>query len=161
MRFASLSPHVLRMSLHLASGTWRSFSYFHNQSCLSLLPYHCAHFTRYQGYTQNPLRQALAVCELRTSRCTSWVLKRQRNQRSNCQHLLDQRKQGNSRKTFTSASLTILKPLTVWIKTNCGKFLKEMGVPDHLTCLLRNLYADQEAIVRTLYGTWNNWLAQD
>ena len=33
------------------------------------------------------------------------------------------------------------------------KALKEMGIPDHLTCLLRNLYADQEATVRTLYGT--------
>ena len=33
------------------------------------------------------------------------------------------------------------------------KALKEMGIPDHLTCLLRNLYVDQEATVRTLYGT--------
>ena len=40
----------------------------------------------------------------------------------------------------------------VWITTNCGKFL-EMGIPDHLTCLLRNLYAGQEATVRTEYGT--------
>ena len=38
--------------------------------------------------------------------------------------------------------------------TNCGKLLKkEMGIPDHLTCLLRNLYAGQDATVRTLYGT--------
>ena len=41
--------------------------------------------------------------------------------------------------------MTILEPLTVWITTNCGKLLKEMGIPDHLTCLLRNLYAGQEA----------------
>ena len=34
---------------------------------------------------------------------------------------------------------------TVWIMTNCGKFL-EMGIPDYLTCLLRNLYAGQETI---------------
>lgn len=46
VRFASLSPHVLRISLHLASGTWPSFSYFHNHSSLSLLPYHYVHFTR-------------------------------------------------------------------------------------------------------------------
>ena len=51
-----------------------------------------------------------------------------------------------------SISLTTLKPLTVWITTNCGKFL-EIGIPDHLTCLLRNLCADQEATVRTNYGT--------
>ena len=62
------------------------------------------------------------------------------------------RKQGNSRKTSTSASLTMLKSLTVWITTN-WKVLKEMGIPDHLTCLLRNLYAGQEATVRTRHGT--------
>ena len=44
------------------------------------------------------------------------------------------------------------KPLTVWIITN-WKTLKEMGIPDHLTCLLRNLYAGQEATVRTGHGT--------
>ena len=44
------------------------------------------------------------------------------------------------------------KPLTVWITKN-WKILKEMGIPDHLTCLLRNLYAGQEAIVRTGHGT--------
>ena len=35
------------------------------------------------------------------------------------------------------------------------KVLKEVGIPDHLTCLLRNLYADQEATVRTRHGTTN------
>ena len=58
------------------------------------------------------------------------------------------RKQGNSRKTSTSALLTKLKPLTGWIITNCGKFL-EMGISDYLTCLLRNLYVGQEATVRS------------
>ena len=45
------------------------------------------------------------------------------------------------------------KPLTVWITTNCGKFLKDLGTPDHLSCLLSNLYAGQEATVRTGHGT--------
>ena len=44
------------------------------------------------------------------------------------------------------------KPLTVWITTN-WKILKEMGIPDHLTCLLRNLSVGQEATVRTGHGT--------
>ena len=44
------------------------------------------------------------------------------------------------------------KPLTVWITIN-WKILKEMGILDHLTCLLRNLYAGQEATVRTGHGT--------
>ena len=49
------------------------------------------------------------------------------------------------------------KALTVWITTNCGKFLK-MSEPDHLTCLLRNLYASQEVSVRIGHGTtdWFN-----
>ena len=44
------------------------------------------------------------------------------------------------------------KPLTVWITINCGKFLQEMEISDHLTCLLRNLCAPQEATVRTRHG---------
>ena len=55
------------------------------------------------------------------------------------------KKQESSRKTST-ALLTMPKPLTVWITTN-WKILKEMGIPDHLTCLLRNLYSGQEATV--------------
>ena len=55
-------------------------------------------------------------------------------------------------KTCVSALLTMPKPLTVWITIN-WKILKEMGISDHLTCLLRNLYASQEATVRTGHGT--------
>ena len=55
-------------------------------------------------------------------------------------------------KTSISALLTMPKPLTVWVTTN-WKILKEMGIPDHLICLLRNLYAVQEATVRTGHGT--------
>ena len=62
------------------------------------------------------------------------------------------KKQDSSRKTSVSALLTLPKPLTAWITINCGKFWK-MGIPDHLICLLRNLYASQEATVRTSYGT--------
>ena len=43
-------------------------------------------------------------------------------------------------------------PLTVWITIN-WKILQQMGIPDHLSCLLRNLYSDQEATVRTGHGT--------
>ena len=61
-------------------------------------------------------------------------------------------KSKSSRKTSISALLTMSKPLTVWITIN-WKILKEMGIPDHLICLLRNLYAGQEATVRTGHGT--------
>ena len=46
----------------------------------------------------------------------------------------------------------MLKTLTVWITIN-WKILKEMGIPDHLSCLLRNLYAGRERTVRTRHGT--------
>ena len=62
------------------------------------------------------------------------------------------KKQQISRKISVSALLTMPKPLTVWITIN-WKILKEMGIPDHLTHLLRNLYAGQEATVRTGHGT--------
>src|SRR5574339_348755 len=62
------------------------------------------------------------------------------------------KKQESSRKTSISALLTMPKPLTVWITIN-WKILQKMGIPDHLTCLLSNLYAGQEATVRTGHGT--------
>ena len=65
-------------------------------------------------------------------------------------------RQESSRKTSTSALMTMLKPLTV-DHNKMWKILKEMGIPDHLTCLLRNLYAGQEATVRTGHGT-TDWL---
>ena len=67
----------------------------------------------------------------------------------NCQRLLDHRKrefQKNIHFRFTDYAKVF-----VCITTNCGKFL-EMGIPDHLICLLRNLYAGQEATVRTGHG---------
>ena len=57
------------------------------------------------------------------------------------------KKQESSRETSISALLTMPKPLTVWITVN-WKILREMGTPDHLTCLLRNLYAGQKATVK-------------
>ena len=68
------------------------------------------------------------------------------------------KKQESSRKTSTFALWTTSKPLTVWITTN-WEILKEVGIPDHLTCLLRNLYAGQEATVRTIHKqqTGSKW----
>ena len=65
-------------------------------------------------------------------------------------HLL--KKQESVRKISTSALFSIPKPLTVWITIN-RKILREIGIADYLTCLLRNLYTGQEATVRTGHGT--------
>ena len=60
------------------------------------------------------------------------------------------KKQESSRKTFIFSLLSMPKPLHVWITRNCGKFWERW--PDHLTCLLGNLYAGQETTVRTGHG---------
>ena len=69
------------------------------------------------------------------------------------------KKQENSRKTSTSALLTMPKSLTVQITRRLWKILKKMGTPDHLTCSLRNLYAGQEATVRSGHGT-TDWFQE-
>ena len=82
-------------------------------------------------------------------------LKRQRNQRSNCQHPLDHWKS----KRVSEKHLLLLHWLcwSLCVDHNkLWKILKEMGIPDHLMCLLRNLYAGQEATVRTGHGT-SDW----
>src|SRR5574340_1167226 len=63
------------------------------------------------------------------------------------------KKQESPRKTSISALLTMPKPLTVWITIN-WEILKEMGIPDHLTCLLRNLYAGQEQQLKLDIEQW-------
>ena len=90
------------------------------------LLYNCTHFTSQKSNAQNSPSQASIVHEVRSSRCSSQIQKRQRNQRSNCYHPLDHKKAREFQKFcfMTSASMTTLKPLTVWIETNCGKFFK-------------------------------------
>ena len=119
------------------------------------LVHNCTHLTSQQSNAQNFPSQASTVHELRTCRYSSWILKRQRNQRSNYQYPLDhwKSKSKSSRKTSISASLTMPKLLTVWIKTNGGKFFKTWEYQTHLTCFLKNLYAGQEATVKTGHET--------
>ena len=109
------------------------------QRMLKLL-HHCCLLPDQQSTAQNSPSQASAVHEPRTSRCSSWIQKRQRNQRTNCQHLLDQRKSKRiPGEKPTSTLLTMLKPLTVWITENCGKFFSRWEYHTILH-ILRNVY---------------------
>ena len=78
-------------------------------------------------------------------------LKGQRNQRSNCQHLLDHRKSKRIPPKIYFCFIDYTKAFDY--VDNLWKILQEMGIADHPTCLLRNLYAGQEATVRTGHGT--------
>ena len=76
------------------------------------------------------------------------------NQRSNCQHPLDHGKSKRvPEKNIYFCFIDYAKAFDCVDHNKLWKILKEMGIPDHLTCLLRNLYAGQEATVRTGYGT--------
>ena len=117
------------------------------------LQYSCTHFTCQQDYTQSHSNQASALCEPRTSRSPSQIQKRQRNQRSNRQHLLDNRKEENYRKISTSLSLTMLKSLCRSQQT--GKFFRDGNT--------RPLYLPPKKPVcrsrsNSQHGTWNNRL---
>ena len=92
------------------------------------LLHNCTHLTHQQSNVQNSPSWVSTVHEL-TFRCTSWRQKRQRNQRSNCQHPLDHGKSKTvpEKNIYIFVLLTMPKPLTVWITINCGKFFKRWG----------------------------------
>ena len=104
------------------------------------LPDNCTHFTRQQGNAQNPSIYASTVHEHRTSSCTSWILKRQRNQRSNCQHLLDHGESKGVPGKHLLCFTDYTKTFDCADHNQLWKIFREIWVPDHLTCLLRNLY---------------------
>ena len=129
------------------------------------LPHNCTYFTCYQGNAQNP--------SSRHQQYVNWELpdvqvgfRKGRGARDQMPTSSGSwKKQENSRKTSTYASLTTLKPLTV-DHNKVWNILQEMGVSDHLTYLLWNLYARQEATVRTRHVTMDwfkigEWGGQD
>ena len=124
---------------------------FQSQRMCKLL-HNCTHLIHQQSNAQNSSIEASTVHEPRTSRCSSWLEKAEEPEIKLPISVGSLKNQESFRKTSTSAILTTPKPLTVWITIN-RKILKQMGIPDHLTCLLRNRYASQEAIVKTRHGT--------
>ena len=93
--------------------------------------------------------EASITCDPTTFRFTNWILKRQRNQRSNCQHPLDKEISRDFQKNIYFCFIDYTKAFDYVDYNKLWKILKEMRVPDHLTCLFRNLCAGQEATVRT------------
>ena len=84
------------------------------------------------------------------------VLEKAENQRSNCQHPLDHQKAREFQKNIYFCFIDYAKAFDCVDHNKLWKILREMGIPDHLTCLLRNPYAGQEATIRTGPGT-TNW----
>ena len=84
---------------------------------------------------------------------STWIQKTWRNQKSNCQHPLDHRKTREFQKNIYLCFIDYDKAFDCMDHNKEWNILKEKGIPAHLTCLLRNLYAGLEATVRTGHGT--------
>ena len=80
-------------------------------------------------------------------------LEKARNQRLNCQHLLDHRKSKRIPEKHLLPLHDCAKAFDYVAHNKLWEILKQMGIPDHLTCLRQNLYAGQKATVRTRHGT--------
>ena len=78
---------------------------------------------------------------------------KRKRQRSNCRHPLDHEKGRPFQKNIYFCFIDYAKAFDCVDHKKLWKILQEMGIPDHLTCLLRKLYAGQKAIVRTGHGT--------
>ena len=136
----------------VATGLERSFSLQFPRKVISKdvrLPHSCTHHTCYQSNLPKQVFNSTWTVKFHMLKLD--LEKAEEPQIKLPSPVGSLKKQENSKNIPTSALLTMQKALTVWITTNCGK-LTEMGIPDHLTCLLRNLYAGQEATVRTELG---------
>ena len=107
------------------------------------LLYNCAHFTCQQDNVQNISSQASAICEVRTSRCTSQIQKRRRKQKSNASiHWITENAR-ELQKNVYFCFVDYVKAFDFVDHSKLWKILKEMGITNHLTCFLRNLFAGQ------------------
>ena len=124
-------------------------------SCLSFIPHFTialiSHASKVMLKILQTRLQQYVNCELPDVHAGFRKGRGTRDQIANIRWII-QKAREFQKNTSISALLTMPKPLTMWITIN-WKILKEMGIPDHLTCLLRNLYAGQEATVWTGHGT--------
>ena len=113
----------------------------------------CTHLTSQQSNAQNSPSQASTVHESRTSRFQAGFRKGRgtRDQIANISSIIE--KAGKFQKNIYFCFIDYAKAFDCGDHNKLWKILKEMGIPGHLTCLLRNLYASQEETVRTGHGT--------
>ena len=131
-----LSRYCTQYAINLwkISGHWTGESQFSFQSQRRAIP-------------KKVQTRASTICDPRTSRCISWIQTRERNQRWNCQHPWHHSKRKVFQKNIYFYFIDYGKIFDCVDHNNLWKILKEIGISDHLTCFLRNLYAGQEATV--------------
>ena len=111
----------------------------------------CTHLTCSQSDAQNSPSQASTVCELPDVQARFRKGRGTRDQIASIHWIIE--KARDFQKNIYFCFIDYTKAFDCMDHNKLWKILKEMGIPDHLTCLLRNLYAGQEATVRTGYGT--------
>ena len=117
------------------------------------LPHNCTHLTHLQSNAQNSTSQASIVCEPRKLPDVQTGFRKGRGTRdqiANIHWIIE--KVREFQKNIYFCFIDYAKAFDYVDHNQLWKILKEMGIPDHLTCLLRNLYAGQEATVRTGHG---------
>ena len=117
------------------------------------LPHNYTHLTCEQSNAQKSPSEASIVCELRTSRSSSWFRKRRRtrDQIANIRWIIEKAREFQKYIYFCFIDYT--KDFDCVDHNKLWKILKQVGIPDHFTCLLRNLFAGQEATLRNGHGT--------
>ena len=118
------------------------------------LPYNCTNFTCQQSNAQYFSRQALIDLETRTSRSTSWKGRGTRYQIANINWIIEKPKGFFKKKIYLSEFASAFDSVD---QKKLWKILKEMGLSDHLTHLLRNLYVGQDATERNRHGTMDQF----
>ena len=106
--------------------------------------HNCTHLICQKSNAQNSPYQASAVCKPTTSRCSSWIQKK-RDQLANICRVIGKARE--FQKNIYFCFIDNAKAFDCVDHNKLWKILQEMGIPNHLTCLLRNLYAGQEATV--------------
>ena len=94
----------------------------------------------------------LGVYEPRTSKCISWVLERQGNQRSSCQHFLDHGDIREFQKNIYFCFIGYAKDFDCMDHNKLLKILKEMSIPGHPTCLLRSMWVKKQQQLESYMG---------
>ena len=110
------------------------------------LLHNCTHLTCQQSNAQNSPNQASIVHELKTSKCSSWIQKRQRNLRSNGKHPLDHRKRKRVPEKHLLLPIDCTKAFDSVITTN-WKILKEMGICVSFNSGFLGVYAHDSALI--------------
>ena len=137
-----------------------SFHPNHNEAQCQImlkLPHNCIHLTRYQNNAQNSPTEVSTVLyrELPNVQASFRKGRGTRDQIANIRWITEKARE--FQKNIYFCFIYYAKSFACVDHNKLWKILKEMGIPDHLTCLLRNLYAGQEATVRTGHGT-TDWI---